>query len=241
MVSSTLISLVWSEGVTRAESEILKKTVDQVLTWLFLRHPDSLADRPIQAYAIGDLAADVLGTQLVQWGTQGFVDSSYDLKLERVIAPTFLELVRRRPAEGNLTLLELALLHQDLTDFPAPLARLRPDHYALGSSFPGETAVMSVVRVREIDGEGPRELALARLVRHHLGHLLCVPSYGRSADVERLGLELHCTNRCAMRHPGSAEDLLALAADESELPWPFCPACTRDLHAVVARHVCSQN
>ena len=241
MVSSTLISLVWSAKVSDSEKQILKDTVDQVLDWLFLRHPESLADRPIQAHAFGDMITSVLGVDMAYWGTQVFVDSSYDLRLQRVIAPTFLELVRRGPAPPDLTHLELALLHQDLTDFPAPLARLRPEHYSLGSSFPGETAVISVYHLRELADEDVRALALARLVRHHLGHLLQVPQFGRKKHVERLGLETHCTNRCVMRHAAMVTQLAEYALKEAETGWGFCDECTRGLHSIVAGHEHSLN
>ena len=241
MVHSSLISMVWSEGVTEREAGLLEATVAQTLMWLYLRHPECLIERPIHAHALGEWAAAMLGPDHAFARTQSYADSSYDVQLQRVIAPIYLELVRRRPSSQRLHHLELALLHHDLTDFPTPLARLRPDHRSLGSSFPGESAVMSLSQLDAIEDVWTRDLALTRLVRHHLGHLLGAPHLGRKDHVERLGLELHCTNTCVMRHAPDVETLIALAREERRLGWSFCPDCTCDLHSLIARHQWSEN
>jgi len=241
MVHASLISMVWSEGISEREAGLFKATVQQMLTWLFLRHPDALTERPIHAHALGEWAAAALGADRVYARAQSYADSSFDAQLQRVIAPVYLELVRRRPSADRLRHLELALLHFDLTDFPAPLARLRPDHHSLGSSFPGESAVMSTSQLDGIEDVASHDLALRRLVRHHLGHLLGAPHLGRKHHVERMGLELHCTNRCAMRHAPDVDSLVAMAKEERAMGWPFCEDCTRDLHSAVARHMCSDN
>jgi hypothetical protein len=233
---ATAISLMWSEGVSDAEAEVFSRTVHQTLHWLYFRRPDAFFDPPIGVRSFGNWVIPAMVGRASYWGTQWYVDSAYDRDLGRVIAPVFLELVRREPWQQTDPHLDLALLDEDLTDFPAPMARHRPGHYSLGASFPGQAAVMSVYRLRELESEAQQRLALARLVRHHLGHVLAIPPFERRERVLRRGLEMHCTNPCVMRHPERAAQLLAMAEEESRLPWHFCELCTAALHSVVVAH-----
>jgi len=230
------ISVTWSEGVTDQESQIMAETVQQVLAHLYLGLPSALVDPPIEVRVLGNWIIPALAPHSPYWGTQWYIDASYDDELEQVIAPAFLELVRKEPWQRVDPHFDLALLDRDLTDFPSPVAKLLPDHYTLGSSFPGTTAVMSVFRIRELADPHTRELALARLVRHHLGHVLGIPQFTRKGYVARYGSELHCTNRCAMRHAATARQLAQFALEESEMGWPFCQLCTRELYSIVVRH-----
>ncbi|HUV93672.1 MAG TPA: hypothetical protein VMX14_02415 [Anaerolineae bacterium] len=230
------INVTWSEGVADQESQTMTETLRQVLGRLYLRLPSALAAPPIEVRVFGNWVIPALLPDRPYWGTQWYINTSYDDELKRVIAPSFLELVRKEPWQRLEPHFDLALLDYDLTDFPSPVARLLPGHYALGSSFPGTTAVMSVYRIRELTDRFARELALTRLVRHHLGHVLGVPQFTRKERVERLGLELHCTNPCAMRHAPTVERLARLALEESEMGWPFCELCTRELYSIVVRH-----
>ena len=235
------LSLSWTEGVHEEESQLLAATIDQALKWLYLRHPDALMDPPLRVLAYGNWVIPALAPDRPYWGTQWYVEASLDPDTKRVIAPAYLELVRREPWQRISPHLDLALLDQDLTDFPAPLARLRPDRYTLGTSFPGSMAVMSVYRVRALADSRVRDLALARLVRHHLGHVLGVPQFSRKEAVQRLGLESHCTRVCAMRHASSVEQLGMYALEEDELGWSFCETCTRGLHETIIRYQQSWN
>jgi hypothetical protein len=230
------ISVTWSEGVSEHESQVFVDAIDRVLKWLYLRHPDALVDPPIQVRVFGNWVIPGLLPDRPYWGTQWYIDTSLSSELGRVITPTFLELVRQEPWQRPDPHFDLALLEQDLTDFPVALARLRPDHYTLGSSLPGLAAVMSVHRLRQLDGAHTRDLALRRLVHHHLGHTFGVPSLVRSEEVARLGLEMHCTNRCAMRQASTEVELVALALEEEEMGWPFCERCTTELHSIVLRY-----
>ena len=235
------ISITWSEGVLEQESDVLVQTIDRTLKWLYFRHPTAFFDPPLPVRVYGNWVIPALVAERPYWGTQWYVNSSYDQRVHRVIAPTFLELVRQEPWQRANPHLDLALLDQDLTDFPSPLARLRPDHYCLGTSFPGRAAVMSVHRIRNLADPAVRELALARLVRHHLGHVLGIPQFARQEQVARLGLEMHCTNRCVMRHAATVEQLAALAVEEVDRGWPFCGHCTRGLHSIIVEQTQSWN
>lgn len=228
------ISITWSEGIARRESRILVQTVDQVIKWLYFRRPMAFYDPPMPVRVFGNWVIPALMDDQPYWGNQWYIEQSYDRELDRVIAPQYLELVRREPWQRATDHYDLVMIDEDLTEFPAPLARARPDLHCLGTSLPGTAAIVSVHQVRRIADRADRECALARLVRHHLGHVLAVPSFGRTHAVVRRGLEMHCSNRCVMRHAVTLEDLIALSEDEAELGWTFCEACTQDLHSVIA-------
>ena len=88
-------------------------------------------------------------------------------------------------------------------------------------------------RLRRLESNDVKRAALTRLVQHHLGHLLAVPPFGDREHVQRRGLEMHCTNRCVMRHAETVEQLVALAQEEASSSWPFCPRCTAGLHSAI--------
>ena len=239
--TSTVLSLTWSQGITEAESRVVQDAIEGVLKWLYLRHPAALREPAIRVHAYGNWVIPALVPDKPYWGTQWYIEHSYDPALKRVIAPSYLELVRQEPWQRVAPHLDLALIEQDLTDLPGPVAKLRPDRYTLGTSFPGSMAVMSAHRLRTLSDAYTRELALARLVRHHLGHVLRVPEVARKGNTERLGLETHCTNVCVMRHVATVDMLATYALEESEMGWPFCDECTRGLHGVIVRHQQSWN
>lgn len=228
------ISVSWSEGISEHEYLLTAHAIESVIRWLNLRHPAAYDDPPIRIRLFGNWVIPPLVPDHPYWGTQWYVNRSYDKELNQVITPVYLELVRQEPWQKNDPHYDIALLEHDLTDFPSPLARLRPEHYTLSSSFPGMGAVLSTFRIRELPEE-QRDLALVRLARHCLGHALGAVDFARKGDVARLGLELHCTNRCVMRHPDSAVELVRLAIEERAMGWDFCPACTRALHSLMVR------
>ncbi len=231
-MESTL-SLSWSAGVTSFEAEVFVQAVHQLLNWLYFRHSDAFFDPPIRVQVYGNWIIPSLVNQFPYWGAQWYVEASYDGQAGRVVAPSYLELVRNEPWQKESPHLDLALLDEDLTDMPAPLARRRADYYSLGTSYPERAAVMSVRRLRALETPEFVAAALTRLVRHHMGHLLSVPPFGDQSHVQRRGLETHCTNRCAMRHPESVEQLMSYCLEEAADPWPFCPRCTAALHSAI--------
>ncbi|MHB0857583.1 MAG: hypothetical protein ACYC5M_08445 [Anaerolineae bacterium] len=230
------ISVTWSEGITDDEARVLVQTLESTLTWLAMRHPAALIEPPLKVQLFGPWTIPALAPDKPYWGTQWYIDTSYDTALEQVIAPVFLELVSREPWQLADPHLDLALIDRDITDLPRPLAALYPERYALASSLPGSATVLSAYRLRTATDLQMQAMALARLVRHSLGHILNVPRLGRSERVQRLGNEMHCTNVCVMRDAPTIDDLLDMTLEEGEMGWPFCPLCTRDLHSTMVRY-----
>lgn len=92
------LSITWNEGVTEAESQILLGTVEQVLKWLYFRRMMAFFDPPIVVRVFGNWVIPALVVdQRPYWGIEWYVQHSYDPELQRVIAPIYLELVRREP------------------------------------------------------------------------------------------------------------------------------------------------
>ncbi|MEN6478438.1 MAG: hypothetical protein ABFD20_02220 [Anaerolineales bacterium] len=235
------IFIAWSEGIARRESRVFIDTVDQVIKWLYFRRPMAFYDPPLPIRVYGNWVIPALVGVQPHWGVQWYIEQSYDRELDRVIAPQYLELVRQEPWQRLNAHYDLALVDENLTELPAPLARLRPDHYCLGTSLPGTAALISVYHIRRLTDRGLRDRALARLVQHHLGHLLGVPDLMPREHLVRRGLEMHCSNRCVMRHAATLEELVSLTEDEATMGWPFCEECTRSLHTVVAHNAAVWN
>ncbi len=232
------ISITWSEGINEDESAILIQEVSRIIKWLYFQLPTALNTPPTQIRVFGDWAISGLEPGSPYWGTQWYIDSSFNEDLQQVIAPLFLELMRQEPWQIETPHWDLALIDHDLTDYPTagPITKETP-HYALGSSLPGSIAVMSVRRVRAIPDARLRQLALQRLVRHNLGHIMGAVSYKRDYRSVKHGLETHCVNRCAMRHASSVEELIEYAIEENNLPYLFCEQCAQELRSNLLFHV----
>jgi len=237
----TLITLTWSEGVSDLEAELFVHSVNQALNWLYFRRSDVFFDPPLRVQVYGTWIIPSLVRQQPYWGTQWYIDASYDGETGRIVGPSFLELLRNEPWQKASPHLDMILVDEDLTDMPAPLARRQPHYYSLGTSYPERAAVISVHRLRSLESNALKEAALRRLVRHHLGHLLGVPPFGDTQHIQRRGLETHCTHLCVMRHAETLDQLLTLVEEEASSPWPFCPRCTSALHSTVVTHAGNWN
>ncbi|MFH1084279.1 MAG: hypothetical protein V1772_00755 [Chloroflexota bacterium] len=112
------ISITWSKGVSEEEAAVLVKAVDSTLNALYVRYPEARMARPVPIRAFGNWIIPALAPDRPYWGTQWYVDTSYTSDLRQVIAPTYLELVRQEPWQQADPHFDLALLDQDLTDFP---------------------------------------------------------------------------------------------------------------------------
>ena len=94
-------------------------------------------------------------------------------------------------------------------------------------------SVPSVARFmnRRISDED-RELAVARLLRHEVGHMLGLVD--RAVDVQEL-YGLHCTNVCTMRQAVTPLRWIELAREEAEHGVQFCACCQDDLAGYAAQ------
>lgn len=232
---TTFISLTWSESVSEADSQVLVQTVNQVLQWLLLRYPGEPGHTPLDIRIFGPWVIPGLMPNQPYWGTQWYIDRAIDAESETVIAPLFLELVRHEPWQQSGPHYDLALLAEPMTAYHPRLVPAEIRGRCLSASIPGVVAVLSTAPLRDLPSP-LAEQALARLVRHSLGHALEIPAPHRTETVERQGAERHCTNRCVMRHAESITALVALTRDEERMGWRYCPACTADLHSVMVKH-----
>ena len=232
---ATFVSLTWSEATAQAHSEVFVQTVNDVLQWLLLRHPGQAGHGALDVRIFGPWVIPGLMPDQPYWGTQWYVDRAFDAESGSIIAPLFLELVRHEPWQQSDPHYDLALVAESMTAYHPRLMPAETQGRCLSASIPGLAAVISTAPL--VDLPPPlAEAALARLVRHSLGHALELPSPDRTKDVERHGAERHCTNRCVMRHAENVAALISLTRDEQRLGWPYCEACTTDLHSVMVKH-----
>ena len=82
---------------------------------------------------------------------------------------------------------------------------------------------------------------LTRVEPGPVGHLLAVPRFDERVHVRRRGLEMHCTNRCVMRHAETLDQLVTCALEEGAGDWGFCERCTSDLHSAILRRTVNLN
>lgn len=91
------------------------------------------------------------------------------------------------------------------------------------------SSVQSVSRLRRL----PRELKLEiirRLLRHEVGHMFGLPSYGRRNTVDNeSSLGNHCTNVCSVRQGLNIDAWIKQFRQEEKLGVQFCGDCLRDL------------
>ncbi|MCD6302474.1 MAG: hypothetical protein J7M15_02985 [Anaerolineae bacterium] len=231
----TFVSLTWSESTAETQSHVFVRTVSDVLQWLVLRHPGQMGQGALDVRVFGPWTIPDLMPDQPYWGTQWYIDHAYDAESKSVVAPLFLELVRHEPWQQTEPHYDLALLAEPMTAYHPRLVPAESRGACLSASIPGLAAVVSTAPLADLPSP-LAEAALARAVRHALGHALGVPAGDRNNDVERHGAERHCTNRCVMRHADSVAALVALTRDEEDLGWPYCDACTADLHSVMVRH-----
>jgi len=232
----TFVSLTWSENTDESHSQVLVQTVNDVLQWLLLRHPaQTMAQSALAVRVFGPWVIPSLMPDQPYWGTQWYIDRAYDAESNTLVAPLFLELVRHEPWQQSDPHYDLALVAQPMTAYHPRLVPEETRGTCLSASIPGLAGIVSTAPLADLPAD-LAETTLAREVRHTLGHVLEVPSADRSQNVERHGAERHCTNRCVMRHADSVGALVALTRDEQNLGWPYCEACTADLHSVMVKH-----
>lgn len=234
------VSIMWSEGVDPKEAEIAITMIYQLLQIIhqntrklgFALPPTAL--RPFGTWVIPTLPE---GSPYSSTGW--YLDSSYRSELNQIDAPAFLELVRNEPWQRKTPHYDIALIDTDLTDTIERTTGEGYSRYSLSSILPGVASVISVKRLHEIADEEQRLLALRRLVVHTFGHLMEVPQHNRTSDVCFEYGELHCTNRCVMRHAATVSEIITLAEEEVESNTLFCSSCHKGLLATAVRSLFS--
>lgn len=220
------ISIMWTEGVEDLEARsaliAVQKVVETMLhasqeKRLFLPGPD--------IYPFGTWIVPSIPRGQPYWGTQWYVDNSYDEGTQQIIAPKFLELVQAEPWQQADPHYDLAIVEQDL----ALEERLKGFISTLGLVMPGVATIVSVYQLRAVEDLSLRLLSLQRLVSHCLGHLFQVPSPWREEDVEFSFGEKHCKGICVMRHTPDLKKLVEQAVAEAQGGVLFCDACRKDL------------
>jgi len=220
---------MWSDGITDTEARAAVTTVRD-----FVRGIHDVC--AMYGLILGPTQIRPFGTWIIQaiprgdpyWGTQWYVESATDRQRGQIIAPRFLELVRREPWQQAMPHFDLAIMEADLWDEPERALGTASDPFVLSACLPGIAAVISVHRLRGIPDLRNRISALRRLIVHNLGHVLEVPAVDRENAVDSVGGERHCANHCVMRHTTGIDHLIALADQERSGP-SFCEACRRDL------------
>jgi predicted Zn-dependent protease len=223
------VSIMWTAGVSEAESEIVVDTVKSFLAVLYdacLKVgilPGSTTIRPFGTWVIPSMPS---GSPYS--GTQWYIETSFDRSLGQVVAPRFLDLVRKEPWQIRSPHFDVAVIDLDLTDVPEKTVSQQDTDFVLASVLPGTATIISVHRLRRLDDDARRRRALRRLIIHNVGHVIGLPAPDRKLDVEDSGGERHCTNVCVMRHGATVEDLVALSEEEGVLGVVLCPGCRSD-------------
>ncbi len=159
------------------------------------------------------------------WSTLYYVEQSLDEITGIIDGRQFIETIRHEPWQQMGAHYDMAIVHQDLRDTPGRMPE-GAEGFALSATEPNLAAVLSVNRVRQIARSADRKLALARLARHSLGHVLeAVPAKRTNAELN-FG-DWHCLNEgCTMRHAAAAAELLELAHEEDENDPSYCDDCS---------------
>ncbi len=224
------VSIMWTEGVRREEAQVVINTVRRLMRLLHqtsVRAGLALAPatiRPFGTWYVPDLPA---GTPY--YGTQWYLESSYDRKLDKVRASKFLELIGDEPWQKVSPHFDVAIIDHDLADSGDGLVISDSSAYLLGAVVPGLATVLSVHRLRYIENLRLKRLALRHLTTHYLGHVLGLPARSREEAIDSSLGERNCVNVCSMRHARTLEELVRFAVEEDNAGLMLCTRCRSDL------------
>ena len=230
------VSIMWASGVSETESQTVVDTVKGFLTHVYrLCLKAGIVPGPTTIRPFGTWVIPSMPVGSPYSGTHWYIDSSFDQRLGQVIAPQFLELVRKEPWQVRSPHFDVAVIDRDLTDLPEKTVNQQNSDFVLASVLPGTATVLSVHRLRNLPDDSQRQRVLKRLVTHNFGHVIGLVSPECQVDVESSGGERHCTNVCAMRHGATVEELVTLVEEENKLGVTLCPACRADAIKAVLR------
>jgi len=224
--------MMWSEDVRDIEAGVAVHTVQELISGLYRCHwPLGLISPPVGLRAFGTWVLEGAPEESPYWGTQWYIEQSYEPSVDKIVGSRFLSLVEAEPWQQDDPHYDVALVAQDLIASDDALASA-PDSFVLGAMVPGMAAVISIHRLRRILGIHEWQLALRRLVLHFFGHVIGLPA-GRDAGSDA---PHHCFNLCVMRDARDARELVRLAMEEEEAEVTFCRECSERLKGIIIGH-----
>lgn len=217
------VSIMWSQGVDPAEAELAVTAVRDFLRVVYaVGTAAGLAVPPTAIRPFGTWYIPSIPRGSPYWGTGWYVDSSYDARRQQVVGSRFLELVRDEPWQKQNPHWDVAVIDRDLVD------RDDRDDFSLAATIPELATVLSVHRVRGLVRQDQREAALRRLVLHHFGRVLGLPSPSRHEDLDLIGDQRFCANLCAMRRATTIDQVVRFAEQEGREQVRLCGRCRLD-------------
>jgi hypothetical protein len=229
---SRFVSMMWSEDVRSVEAAMAVQIVQELISSIYREHwPMGVITPPVGLRAFGTWALRGAPEGSPYWGTQWYVDQSYDPSVDKIVGSRFLSLVEAEPWQQSDRHYDMALVAKDIIASDELLIT-DPSSSVLGAALPGLAAVISLYQLRGILGAHEWQLAMRRLVLHFFGHVIGLPS-GPYAERDE---PYHCENVCAMRDATDSTQLLRLAEEEAAENVSFCRRCGARLRSIVVGH-----
>jgi hypothetical protein len=226
------VSVMWSEDVRHVEAGMAVQIIQELISTLYRQHwPLGIISPPVGLRAFGTWVLRDAPEGSPYWGTQWYIEQSYEPSVDKIVGSRFLSLVEAEPWQRAGRHYDMALVAKDIIASDEVLA-VDPNGSVLGATLPGLAAVISMHQLRAILGAHEWQLALRRLVLHFLGHVIGLPS-GPYAES---GAPYHCDNVCVMRDARDATELLRLAEQEETAGVTFCDRCSERLKCIVIGH-----
>lgn len=232
------LSMMWSEDVRDVEAGMAVHIVQELILDLYRRHwPMGLIFPPIGLRPFGTWMLQGVPEGSPYWGTQWYIEESYEPSVDKIVASRFLSLVEAEPWQQADRHYDLALVAKDLIASDDVLAS-DPDSFVLGATVPGLAAVVSVHRLRRILGVQEWRSALHRLMLHFFGHVIGLPMgpYPSAGSESESESAYHCANLCVMRDAPDVGELLRLAREEEDAGIAFCQECYERLKSIIIGH-----
>lgn len=228
------VSIMWTQGVDTAEAQLAVTAVRDFLRQVYtIGQKAGLALPPTTIRPFGTWYIPSQPEGSPYWGTNWYIENSFDSSRQQVIGTRFLELVRDEPWQKSNPHWDVAVIDRDLVETDASLADPECTEFTLGASVPELATVLSVYRLRGLVRPEQRERALRRLVLHQFGEVLGLPSRSRKTAIDVVGARRFCSNRCVMRRTATVEQLVLAAEQEGGDQVVLCGECNHDIIEVM--------
>lgn len=222
----TFISLTWTEGVSDREAKLLMHTVADMLARVGQRIGAWLQSQALPVIRpFGDWVILAMPRESAYSSVDWYLDHCHTPDRQGIDGPAYLRLVELEPWQISTPHFDVALVSQDLVGAGG--------HSELNMAVPGLVAVASTYHVRRLGSQEAQMLGLRHLAAHTLGRAVGIPLPTRSTDIVPHADAAYCTNRCAMRPCTNLRQLLQYGMECASQPSLYCPACERDLEAML--------